>query len=101
MSKPVAFLTPRQVAILRQMAAHVDDEDGELVYERGVGYLGLERVAPRTVFALLRLCAITSENEPGGVERFHITGTGLQLLRGDLSYLRLINAARLTLEVGR
>lgn len=71
-------LSKRQREILTAMAAHQHDDKGELVYERGAGgYLDLERVAPRTVFALLRLCALRLESgEPGGVERYGSTRRG-------------------------
>ena len=74
------------------MDKHVDDEDGELVYERGSGYIGLEPVAARTVFALLRLCAISVEDgsEPGRFERYTINETGRKLLAGDVSDVRAV-----------
>ena len=77
-----ATLTPRQREILTIMAAHPDDDDGELVYERGVGYIGDEPVAPRTVFALLRACAISADSTScvGGVERYCINETGRRIL---------------------
>ena len=68
------------------MRDHRDEEAGELAYERGRGYLGLEPVAARTVFALLRMCAISSETPmhdigtPGHVERYVINETGERLL---------------------
>jgi hypothetical protein len=66
------------------MARHRDDDEGELVYERGVGYLGLSPVAGRTVFALLRLCAISLETGSviGECERYRINETGEAYLRG-------------------
>ena len=71
-------LTTRQREILEIMARHQDDDEGELVYERGVAYLGDDRVAARTVFALLRICAISLErdSEVGGFERYRINETG-------------------------
>lgn len=75
------LLTRRQHEILCTMAAHPDDDEGELVYERGKGFLGDDPVAARTVFALLRLCAISLEGgEVGGFERYRINETGLGLL---------------------
>jgi hypothetical protein len=58
------------------------DEEEELVYERGQGFVGDSSVAPRTVFALLRLCALHAEHgsEPGGFERYSINETGTDLL---------------------
>ena len=77
-----AALTPRQREVLAIMAAHPDDDAGELVYERGAGYLDDEPVAPRTVFALLRACAISldSTSEVGGIERYRINETGRGIL---------------------
>ena len=75
-------LSLRQREILAQMHKQADSDDGELVYERGVGYLGLDRVGGRTVFALLRFCAISLEpySEIGEVERYRINETGRKLL---------------------
>jgi Fe2+ or Zn2+ uptake regulation protein len=79
-------LTARQLAVLRLMAAAEDREDfegAELVYERGVAYLCDERIAARTVFALLRACAIRGVgSEPGGLERYAINETGRALIAG-------------------
>ena len=74
-------LTKRQVDILKQMAAHLDDDgddDGELIYERGVAFLGDVRIAAGTVNAFLRACVIRLESgEVGrGLERYKINGTG-------------------------
>jgi hypothetical protein len=71
-------LTLRQREILETMARHPFDDEGELVYETGVGYLGDDRVSPRTVFALLRICAISLERDSkvGGFERYRINETG-------------------------
>ena len=71
-------LTPRQGEILEIMARHRDTDEGELVYERGAGYLGLSPVAGRTVFALLRICAISPEqgSKVGEFERYRINETG-------------------------
>lgn len=82
------MLTKRQREILTIMR----DQDEELVYERGVGYIFESPVAARTVFALLRLCAISlqSDSEPGGFERYRINGTGRKLLEGDASDLDLL-----------
>ena len=76
------MLTRRQLSVLVTMVAHPDDDEGELVYERGIGYLGDERIAPRTVFALLRAGAISldSTSTVGGVERYRINSTGRHYL---------------------
>jgi hypothetical protein len=78
-------LTKRQREILQRMADDPDGEDGELVYERGIAYLGLERIAARTVNALIRLYAISvSDFESiGKYERWHINETGRQLLEAE------------------
>lgn len=70
--------TKRQLQILRLMR----DSDEELVYERGTGYVGIEKVSAGTVFGLLRLCAIRMEagSEVGGFERYTINSTGRELL---------------------
>ena len=75
-----AALTKRQREVLVTMAAHPDDDEGELVYERGAAFLGDERVAARPVNALLRACAIRADGEAGGVERYHINDTGRALV---------------------
>lgn len=80
-------LTKRQREVLTIMRDNRHTDDGELVYERGRGYLGLEPVAPRTLYALLRLCAIdldTPQNDIGrGVERYTINETGEALLTAN------------------
>jgi hypothetical protein len=58
-------------------------DEAELVYGGGLtAYLDHEHVAPRTVFALLRLCAISADQfgRRGQLERYTINGTGRQLL---------------------
>jgi len=74
------LLSKRQLEVLRIMAAHPDDDEGELVYERGCAFLGDERVAPRTVTALLRACAISDTAWGGGIERYRINETGRALV---------------------
>ncbi len=76
------MLIRRQLEILEIMAYHEDDDKGELVYERGRGYLGDAPVAARTVFALLRLCAISLQTNSvvGGFERYRINETGRAIL---------------------
>ena len=74
----MADLTRRQREILTRMR----DEDEELVYECGIGYVGLERVGGSVVLALLRLMAISLDptSTVGGFERYTINSTGLELL---------------------
>lgn len=77
------MLTKRQREILTQMAEHPDDNDGEIAYERGSAYLGDTPIAPRTVFALIRLMAISEEGQSQvgkGVERYRINDTGRALI---------------------
>lgn len=72
-------MTRRQLEVLRIMR----DEEEDLVYERGLGYVGEERISGRTLFALLRKVAISAEidSEPGGFERYTINETGRDILR--------------------
>lgn len=81
---PAVSLTARQIAVLAEMARDRHDEDCELVYERGVCYVGLTRIAPRTFWALVQACAISLEADRvmGGFERWTINETGRRLL-GD------------------
>ena len=77
-AKRVAGLvTKRQWTVLRQMAEHENDDDGEIAYERGTAYLGDTRIAPRTVFALIRLMAIREDmSDPRSPERYRISEIG-------------------------
>ncbi len=82
---PHAPLTKRQREVLETMADYPFNFRGELVYEQGAGgWLGYDRVAARTVFALLRACAISLESGSvigdGRVERYRINETGRQLI---------------------
>lgn len=73
------MLTKRQLEILRMMR----DQDEELVYERGHGYVDLEKVSGRTLFGLLRAFAISLDQSGKvgeGLERYYINGTGKKLL---------------------
>jgi len=73
-------LTKRQLELLAIMR----DADEELVYERGTGWVGDTRVSARTLFALLRACAISLDQysaQPGeGLERYTLNETGRNLL---------------------
>lgn len=76
------MLTRRQREILTLMRDGRGD-DAELVYERGRGCVGVERVSGRTVFALLRAAAISADGfsgGPGDFERYTINETGRGLL---------------------
>ena len=71
-------LTPRAREVLRKMRAGNE----ELIYSRGSGYVGIERVSRQTLFVLLRAMAISMDqfSEVGGVERYSINETGERLL---------------------
>lgn len=75
------ILTKRQIEILQIMHYNKDTEDGEIVYDKGVGYIGLEKIAPRTIFALLRLCCISLDQIGCSMEYYRINGTGEDFLR--------------------
>jgi hypothetical protein len=79
-------LTKRQREILTIMR----DKDEELVYEHGRGYIEYSPISPRTVFALLRLCAIQQDCVESMSAYYYITGTGLKLLNNDTSDLKLL-----------
>ncbi len=79
-------LTERQLWVLERLeTARVagDDEEDELVYEKGVGFVGCERVSGRTVLALVRACAVSldSSSSVGGLERYTINETGQEILK--------------------
>ncbi len=71
-------MTRRQAEVLAIMWA----ADEELVYERGTGYVGMSPVGPRTVFALIRMMAISldSTSTEGNFERYTINETGKDLV---------------------
>jgi hypothetical protein len=73
-------LSLRQLQVLRIMR----DTDEELVYSKGTAYVGDVKIAPRTVFALLRLAAISMDqySQVGGCERYTINETGAELVEG-------------------
>jgi len=82
-----SMLTKRQSEILIEMRDAEDREDwaeAEIIYERGMAFLGDTRIAARTVFALIRACAISasSDSVPGSVEHYTINGTGRDLVKG-------------------
>lgn len=73
-------LTEREAQVLAVLVAFPDED---IALERGVAYLGLVPVAPRTVNNLLRLCAISlrmSGLAGGGTEYYTINETGRDLL---------------------
>lgn len=76
-------LTKRQLEVLSIMADNEhDDHEGVIAYERGNAYIGDTRIAARTVFALIRACAI-SPIQDGGVdfEHYQINETGTNILK--------------------
>jgi hypothetical protein len=71
-------LTKRQLDLLQKMR----DEDEDLVYERGIGYVGLDRFGATTFRALLMACVLRHEDgEPGEFEVYTINSDGLEVLR--------------------
>jgi hypothetical protein len=79
------LLTPRGAEILRRMRdAQEGSDESELVYAPRVGgFLGSEPVARRTVFQLIRLCAVSLDKFSTvgvGLERYTINETGRKLL---------------------
>jgi hypothetical protein len=79
------ILTKREIEILTRMRdAPEGSDESELVYEGGrAAWLGLSRVATRTLYKLLRLAAVSADPlSDGGVERYHINETGRGLLEG-------------------
>jgi hypothetical protein len=77
------LLTPRAAEILRRMRdATEGTDDTELVYAQGAGgFIGSEPVARRTVFRLIRLCAVSLDSKAGeGLEHYSINETGRAIL---------------------
>ncbi len=72
------MLTKRQIEVLKIMR----DEEEELVYERGVGYVGVNRISGATLLGLLRCAAISLDqfSEVGDFERYTINETGRSLI---------------------
>jgi len=79
-----ARLTRRQAEILTKMRdAPEGSDDSELVCDGGrTVWLGYDRVSKATLFALLRLCAISGDGLAASddIERYHINGTGRAVL---------------------
>lgn len=76
------MLTKRQVQALRLLRDNYNTEDGEMVYERGECWIGLEKFSGRTLFALLKVMALHMESTStvGGFEVYTINETGLKIL---------------------
>jgi hypothetical protein len=76
-------LSRRQTVILMQMAENADNDDGEIVFEHGHGFLGYDQISRKTIIALLRACAISLDpfSKVGGFERYTINETGRELLQ--------------------
>ena len=76
----VNLLTKRQREVLLMMD---EDEDCDIAYERGTAFVGNTPIAARTVFALIRHCAISLDEDSrvGRFERYRINGTGRWLCR--------------------
>lgn len=75
------ILTRRQIEVLKIMVENEDNENGEIVYEKGVGYIGLEKISSRTLFALLRCCCISQDSYNSGCEHYYINSTGKEWLQ--------------------
>ena len=79
-----ARLTRRQAVILTKMRdAPEGSDESELVCDGGrTMWLDLDRVSKATLFALLRLCAISGDGlaASNDIERYHINGTGRAIL---------------------
>lgn len=79
-----ARLTRRQAEILTRMRdAPEGSDESELVCDGGrTVWLGYDRVSKATLFALLRLCAISGDGlaASNDIERYHINGTGRAIL---------------------
>lgn len=77
-------LTKAMLNVLRKMNdAEVADnlEDAEIVCDGNACWLGLDRIARKTVDGLLCFVAITLEEMGVKVERYTLNGTGKMLLR--------------------
>lgn len=85
-------LTPAMERTLRRMR----DEDEELVKATGdaFSWVGLTRVHPGTVMALLQLCLISGElsDRPGACDRFHINEDGRGVLDSADYVPRIVRA---------
>ena len=82
---PKVTLTKRQLEVLRILRDAVDIDargypENQIIYERDVGYVGLKRINGRTLFALLRACALRDISDGGACERYEINETGRKLL---------------------
>lgn len=73
-------LTKRQREILQQMADHPHDEEGEIAYDRGEAWIGETKIASRTVFALIRMMAISAAWGGEIIEYYTINETGHRIL---------------------
>lgn len=86
------LLTKRQRDILTKMRNKKHCEDGYIAQDGLVAYLGDERIAARTIFRFLLLCAISTDSfgKDGETRYYHINGTGEKLLDGDDSDVRKV-----------
>ena len=76
------MLTKRQREVLTIMRDKAGSEAGEIVYEKGEGYLGNRRISSKTIFSLIRLTALRAcGDQNGGLERYRIGQTGIELLK--------------------
>lgn len=92
------MLSPRALEILKEMhaaEAREDWEDSEIVCSGIDCWLGLTRVARRTVTSLVRHMAVSLASEPGSEERYVLSGTGRKILE-DPAVADRVLAALLT-----
>lgn len=76
-----AALTRRQRQVLQFLADNEREEDGEIVYDSGEVWLGDDRLAHRTLTALIRMMALRNPwPGPNCLERWRINGTGRKIL---------------------
>jgi hypothetical protein len=83
MTRAADALTKRQLDVLQIMLDKADTDEGEILQEGRHAYIGHERVSGRTINALLRCCAIKTD-DPTRMERsryWRITGSGREILR--------------------
>ncbi len=77
-------LTRREAEVLGALVAFADEPDGELVYQRGTAWLGLQKVSKIIVFSLLRSMFISLrgglDEVTYGVEHYHVNETGKEAL---------------------
>ena len=88
-------MTKRAREILRIMVEKRDHEDGELVGEKGVWWIGLERTSFQIVRQLLTLCLISLEcGKVGGYEVYQATSEAKEFLDNPKYVPLIVRAMR-------